>query len=1838
MFKSFDFGKGLTKQIEAYKRLSPKAQQAKLPKMCAALQTYANNYMAAVLKPGKANPGQLTNGAEAMLDAAVVLNDDKVIYATFAELVARSKKVPVVPSLHVLVDRVLETRTEMNEERAALLSWRITTGSLGPERFLEYLAERARLTANRSDWKDYAWGLDQLIKNGTLKLTGELTLKHLRDLMANKHRLGDRAVEVQLKMVDSHLQRNNQELAEELLIEVAADSSQLSETFVEAVERLLQVKPKAEWGLHTMVLNPLLADYAKGRVVWAQVLEKLDRVKHDRESVVDFLLSHDLMPRDEKLSLHALNLILQTKDQERLHMLVERWTQRHIETDSPLPAEAVELIEKANAPLGPESKAVLADDAVQQVADDTAQQAADDTVQQVADDRTLQAADATARPGEASDLAESTSAPELEQRLAKRWQADSGPETAREVIEELLATGAEQWQTAFAHRWLGTRLLAQEDAEAAVAHLRQLAIEDAQTAAQLRGLILEAAGDTLAPSIRLLLGEIELHSGNYGAAFMHAERLDDDEPGRSQLLGALETWIVAQSEPPPQMLMALGQTQRLAQGDPAAGLEPATTASLLAPEDDAIQSIYSQWVTALDQVELHWQRAQQATFLCVGENRPELLSVAIAEIDALTSASGEELPNEPLEWLNKLRPSLDEYNRDDNSELRKQWTRLYLTYVASSGNEEAIPTAIQTAAEQVEPALALSLADELGVKVPAEARLMVECESLARQGEWERAVELINEVKGDGAGLLPVKLLCDYLPADALKPAVQQLQAIYASRGDDSGQLELIRCLDQRLEQEVGSSDAPEVRDLADKTLLELCQTQYEPAVRYLLSSGRQIGDPAEALRHMLVLVQAGDEEALTGMHAALLRLLPDGEPADLITKVAGLLAERWREAQPDQALGILGKAGMASGRTAEMLARIDSLGIAATTAENMLLVGQLALANGDERRACDLLAQLIDNGEHLEARVLADQITEVMPDSEEVEELQLKMQFSGESLNLRAATQSLLKLAQSRQERDQPLSEIVRELEKDIETALSAAPDSVEGLYLNLVVATFNGDRDLAIELIERIIKRGPHAIDGLLTMFENLAMEDAGLPSALVVTWGRILFMTGKPADALDRLAGLREAVGDYPEYTTLLKEIRDAGGGPDASMQLGEAYIRVNLWQRSAEEYAAALEQDPSLAIPILTQLRNHGSLDPNPMQYPLHLLALRCVAESDRQADWGWALSALTWLLPRWSAEELHGLAIELWRNSDQAELTTKQSSELLLHLFKLAIKLGLAEEALGYLHQAWALVDEPGEELLEALDDIDQSKLPADSPQWIELRGLELAAAVLRDDPLSIIEAAQKLAATGPGGRDQAFQVLSDYQRSAPDAGLVLLARLQLLDLGTTEGRQVFVDELLTATETDLPPSEVHSLISTVIELIKQTAESPELIKLLMQLFLQLGDEARAWQLALNFVDGGDELSGMALEVLTQLAEDEYALAQQIALLEVHVLRGEYEQAVALLANLDISKLGGLGSDAAQLAEAMLSTPAEAAAREWLVNYYREAAKEPLAADHVVWASATSNPLPADWLHRQSEVEMLFRSGQLRELEGDLASAKQQYLLASRDDSGDPVIRAAVCTRLSQLAEAEGDLRQAQEHGNRALEIMPTNELIQQRAARLATALDFQRIEELRATEDTIERTIEIARLLCTVGRPSEAINELQQGISRGQGGPEVLAELGDCFITQGDYRIALRVLADVTKRLEDVPAKIDLRLRALYSMATAYEHLQEHDESIYCLEQILVFRQDYRDSRDKLEELYARKKEAKPAADFAAGTAEGDARSKIVSEILDMLGVSQEIEEEGTKS
>jgi hypothetical protein len=798
MFKGFDFGKGLMRQVDNFRRATPQQQKRKEAGLLRGLEKYTTRYMNVIEKPGGANPGLLKNGAEALVEAALALKESSIVYQAFAELVLRSRKVPVVPGLASLVDRLLELPTDLKDERVSLLSWRITTGSMRPERLLPYLAERAKLTGESVHWKDFVWGLSQLLKKEEIAIADEITVHALNQLLANTGKIGDRAIFVQLLSARSKIELEEFQAAEELLIEIGIDrDSEPPEGYIETVEHLVSAYPKAEWGLHSLVLMKYLAEYRGNIVAWAILREKLNFSQDHREGLVEFLLADPLVSVDEKFSEYTLRQILRLDDPRRTAHLVERWVQAMSKDGAEWPESADELIRNAysasrlprdidlegvlkgdssaledirreleeedriraieekarkaggvdsaedcetaedgpvmeapeliteespevDAPAreaaeadaaglavaepeagdGPQDSAGEDSEDIESVAEtgeelddgetDEAVVEADSSAEADDEPQTAAAVDADSagdqdepepEPVEAADqddlkIAACTDKEELEAALILRYADGLTAEAAQRLLDELSEADAEKWLIDTACLWCAEVLFSLGEIPAAIEMIEVVAVQDAQTADGLIKLVQDAVDEDELPFEGwALLAKLSLMADNYSAAYDYAVVLPEDYQPRDQLLTALETWILSQHEPPPEMLMVLARLRRQLSDDPEAGFEPATTASLLGRDNPAIQEAYQTWVSALEPVVVHNQRAQLATYLCANENQVELLPLAVDEIEQLSGALPAEDYDTPLDLLDKLRPVLGSVPAGQGGEVRVHWTR-----------------------------------------------------------------------------------------------------------------------------------------------------------------------------------------------------------------------------------------------------------------------------------------------------------------------------------------------------------------------------------------------------------------------------------------------------------------------------------------------------------------------------------------------------------------------------------------------------------------------------------------------------------------------------------------------------------------------------------------------------------------------------------------------------------------------------------------------------------------------------------------------------------------------------------------------------------------------------------------------------------------------------------------------------------------------------------------------------------------------------------------------------------------------------------------------------------
>ena len=1871
---NFDFGKSLMKQVEAYLRLSPQQRGRRQAPLIHQLETYAKRYMMIVANPGTANPGLLKNGAEALLEAATALGESKISYATFAEMVSRSRKVPVVPGLAALVDRLLEIPSEMKAERAAMLSWRITTGSMRPERLLAYLAERAQLTGDAGYFRDYASQLAQLVKRGTIGLRDEAAVHALEDLLTNKPMLGDRTAQVQLMAAQCLAERKNYRQAEELLIELATEAKQLPEGFLDTVAVVIDNRPDASWELHQAALVPTLESYSEGRTLWTVLLGRLDKARPHDQHMVDFLLNYPTLTKDEKLARFTAEAMLRL-DPRGIASSMVRWrlvyeqagvaipdelaamvdagiaqlgelpeveappelpevvAVREEEPEYPSPPELLEAVaaEEQEPELPPElGEVVAAGDEeperpeLQQgevVAEEAVAEAGETAVEEVAGAGVEQLEDALAHAGSPSELTEAL----------ERWCAgpDAGVRRLDLAGEALRTPGLPGWAIAEGRLWIAEQLMAAGESEAATLQLAELEVEDPEAAGECGSRIEALFPEQERPErVVAILGRLRLACADYAAALSAGLGLADDDPTRAELLTAIQERLAELSGPTPEILMVLARARRAAARDPQTGFEAATTASLLAPEDEAIQQAYREWTNAVPAAVLHRQRAKQATYLCAREGRESLLAVALAETEALGQPSEGERNTDVVEWLEQLRPFLEAAEAEGGKGMLLLWTRLYLMYVAQAVRREAMPLALVEAMHQVEPEAVLAIVGELGQSIPVEVRQACQWDALIRMGAWAAALDVALGGGGSPPWLpLPVEELLERFPGEALLSASERIAGELASQGDDDGRLRLVKYLGTRCRGGNGEQGPQELVALADRELGALCDGRYQPAVRYRLQQ-RGEEDLVAMACDLIALAMEGDGEAVGELEGVFGALASRGGPADVLQAAAEVLAD----SDPALALPVIVRTGQATGNAQWALAEIDQRGLEASTPEDAEALGRLALSAGDHPRALRSAAGLVSLGARAKAREMIESVLTADPGCTDALVALITLQMEGEERRFASATANLLRLAQLYADTGARPADALAPIKERLWDACEAARGDDSAEHAKLAILVLTGEFERAAQLVRDVIERGPEATAGLLLLFEKLALEDADLPSPLVVAWGRALFAAGRTDDALSRLAGLREAVEDYPEYIALLEEIKEAGGGAGAAMQLGEGYLRVHLWQRSAEEYASALAVDPALAEPILTQLRHHAALDPNPMKYPLHLLGLKATAESSRQADWGWALSALTWLAPRWSAEELHTVSQALWQGRQRGELSPEQETELLLQVVELALKLGQHAEALECIAAGWETAGSSSPDLRQALRSIDPGKLPEEVYYEELFWRLSLDAAVLDDNQEQAIRAAGEMAKRSPQGREAALAKLAEYGERAADPLPVVLARLRFLDTKTAEGREVFVKELLRAAESELPADQARTLISTVLDLVREAVNDGELARLLLLLFRQFGDQSRAWQLALCHLAGDEEPGSTALDILRAIAHDEYALAQKVALLEVYEVRGESEAAAALLDELSWAELGEHAGRAAGLAEALIGTPQSARARRWLISHYRETGQLALAADHLVWAHIAGNPQPAEWLFEQRTPELLLRAAEVHALQDNMDAARKALRLACKGTTEDRWIAATMRHRLSELLEQAGELEEAHDLAQEAARLVPERGELVERQAALLHGIAGQRIAKARQEEDSPQRTLSVARLLREIGQLNDAITELQEGFGRGQTGLEIYIELAECFIETGEHAIGRRAYLEVFRRLEQGEGDTELRLRTLYGLAAAEENLGNTQEAVRYLEQLLLLRREYRDAKARLGSLQRGRPKAKRGS-----SAQPD---EIVDEILSLLGIpplpaDKENDEEG---
>lgn len=647
LFGNFDFGKSLRKQAEAYSR-SPTGNRArKLPQLLKQLDEYASKLLATVIaQSSHVNPGQLRTGAEALVEVSALLQDGSAAYRVFAELAARSRKVPAVPQLGQLVDRLLELPTDQKKERSALLTYRIVTGTLGSERYLNYLRERAHLTEQTADWKEYALGVARLIRDGMVPANDELVNHALQDLVNNKHHLGDQSVPIQQMLAESMIQRRNHRQAEFVLVEAAISNKELPDSFYETVEALLDAKPETCWELHQLIIERSLGQLESGATDWPEVLQRLAGAKLHEQNLLSFLIEHPLTSLEARLVAYVRQNIPNLDSSEQAEML-GRFDQMLSSGGLQTRAEATV------APKPPRLGGAAGETQHREYLEAAARG--------VVDDASLRKL--------------------LEQNVEVQNLDLPG---LRAFLRQLAGAGLPDWAPLEARIWLVEQLTAQSRERIAIQLLDDLLLQvgaretqlisDRLRADVMRRLLerlRKAHGERSIAEVWLRMVRLCIVGGEFREAKRALAEIPADAPQSRQAFAELEHWITRQAEPTPWMLMTLSEARRDLADDPQAGLDVATQAALLAPDDKQVQDAYQQWSATVPTAIVLERRLTQSVYLLTREDRLELLPGLLQELER-----AQENQLETLEWISQLLPIYESLRGVTRSKTREALLRL----------------------------------------------------------------------------------------------------------------------------------------------------------------------------------------------------------------------------------------------------------------------------------------------------------------------------------------------------------------------------------------------------------------------------------------------------------------------------------------------------------------------------------------------------------------------------------------------------------------------------------------------------------------------------------------------------------------------------------------------------------------------------------------------------------------------------------------------------------------------------------------------------------------------------------------------------------------------------------------------------------------------------------------------------------------------------------------------------------------------------------------------------------------------------------------------------------
>lgn len=155
-------------------------------------------------------------------------------------------------------------------------------------------------------------------------------------------------------------------------------------------------------------------------------------------------------------------------------------------------------------------------------------------------------------------------------------------------------------------------------------------------------------------------------------------------------------------------------------------------------------------------------------------------------------------------------------------------------------------------------------------------------------------------------------------------------------------------------------------------------------------------------------------------------------------------------------------------------------------------------------------------------------------------------------------------------------------QLEKAAQTlaaGLTHFPDDIELLYQSAVISEKLGDRQKALEMMNRVLELDPEHADALNFIAYHYAEEGTELDSAL--TQVQKALSSKKSGYIIDTLGWIYYKLGRYEESREQLEEANSLlPTDPVVLEHLGDLYRALTLWEQAAEAYRKALELNPLL----------------------------------------------------------------------------------------------------------------------------------------------------------------------------------------------------------------------------------------------------------------------------------------------------------------------------------------------------------------------------------------------------------------------------------------------------------------------------------------------------------------------------------------------------------------------------------------------------------------------------------------------------------------------------------